>query len=174
MVEATNSVISTETEEDKTVEETVENFGYEDFWITVYTLLIVIPVPFILKELFSRKELDPDDDIEITEKRKKIMKIKRVIGYIICFVVCAWCTWSTILFSTEFGHNTSQIWLVNFAITTLGDIICKDVIVAVISVLAVIYLPVCKEKCCPCCMKKKHRKVDSAAGTLFSLNSDGR
>ena len=156
-----------EQEEDKTVEETVENFGYTDFWITVYTLCIVIPVPFILKALFRRKELDPAKEEEALEKKKKKMRIKRIIGYAVCFIVCAWCTWSIVAFSTEFGHNTSQIWLVNFGITTLGDTICKDVIVAVISVLVALYLPECKEKC-KCRKKKKRNTVNPTNDSVSS------
>jgi len=130
--------------------------------------LIVIPVPIILKSLFSRPQIELDANPEETEKAKKTMKIKRVIGYIICFVVCAWCTWSIVAFSTEFGHNTSQIWLVNFGITTLGDIICKDVIVATFSVLIALYLPALKEKCKK---KKIEPSLDPVVATPKSTNS---
>ena len=136
-----------ETEDDKTVEQTVEGFGWRDFWILIYTLAIIIPIPIILKNLFTRTVLDPEAEVEETRKVKKCNKIKRVIGYIISFSVCAWCTWSIIMFSVEFGHNTSQIWLITFAITTASDVVCKDVLVAVFTVLFVLYLPMMKEKC---------------------------
>ena len=110
-------------------------------------MLIVIPVPIILVKFFSRKELNSLDPIEVIEKAKKTMKRKRCIGYGICVLVCAWCVWSIFMFSIEFGHNTSQIWLLNFGITTIGDIVCKDVLVAYIGVLISLYLPVLKEKC---------------------------
>ena len=37
-----------ETENDKTLEESVNEFGWRDFWITIYTMAIVIPIPIIL------------------------------------------------------------------------------------------------------------------------------
>ena len=129
------------------MEQTVEGFGWRDFWILIYTLAIIIPIPIILKNLFTRTVLDPEAEVEETRKVKKCNKIKRVIGYIISFSVCAWCTWSIIMFSVEFGHNTSQIWLITFAITTASDVVCKDVLVAVFTVLFVLYLPMMKEKC---------------------------
>ena len=36
------------------------------------------------------------------------------------------------MFSIAFDRNTSQTWLINFAITTIGDILIKDVIMAII------------------------------------------
>ena len=152
-----------EKQDDKTVSETLENFGWRDFWITIYTMCIVIPVPFILTILFKRKELHPDE--ENIDKKKKKMRINRFAGYSICFVVCVWCTWSIVAFSTEFGQNTSQSWLVNFGITTLGEIICKDQIITVITAFLALYLPECKEKC----KKKKNvRRVDPDVNTQNS------
>ena len=51
------------------------------------------------------------------------------------------------MFSIEFGHNTSQTWLLNFGITTMGDIVTTDVLVAIIGVLLVLYFPILKQKC---------------------------
>ena len=45
------------------------------------------------------------------------------------------------MFSQEFGHNTSQTWLLSFGITTLIDIICTDVLIAFLGVLIVLYFP---------------------------------
>ena len=53
-----------ETEDDKTVEQSFDAFGWKDFWIMIYTLLIIIPVPIILKKLFTRKDLDPKLTLE--------------------------------------------------------------------------------------------------------------
>ena len=61
------------------------------------------------------------------------------------------------MFSVEFGHNTSQIWLINFAITTGGDIVCKDVCVAAITVFLALNIPKVKEK-----IKKRKTKYQIA------------
>ena len=79
------------------------------------------------------------------EKAKKRIKTKRKIGYIGSAVVCVWCTFSVYMFSQEFGHNTSQIWLLNFGITSLIDIIVTDVLVAFAGVLFVLYFPKLKQ-----------------------------
>ena len=50
------------------------------------------------------------------------------------------------MFSIDFGHNTSQIWLINFGITTITDIFVKDLAVALLMVSIGIYLPMIKEK----------------------------
>ena len=44
-----------------------------------YTILIVIPIPFILKALFRRKDLDPEKEDEEIEKSKKKMRTRRII-----------------------------------------------------------------------------------------------
>ena len=62
------------------------------------------------------------------------------------------------MFSVEFGQNTSQIWLISFAIATGCDIICKDVFIAAITVVLALYLPMLKEKC-----KKRENKYKIAA-----------
>ena len=155
-----------ETEDDKTVEQTVEGFGWRDFWILIYTLVIIIPIPIILKNLFTRTELDPEAEIEETRKVKKCNSIKRVIGYIISFCACAWCTWSIIMFSIEFGHNTSQIWLINFAITTTSDVLFKDVLIAAIPVFFVLYVPMIKEKCQKRQNRYKIGSVDREIGII--------
>ena len=66
------------------------------------------------------------------------------------------------MFSVEFGHNTSQIWLMNFAITTCIDIVFKDVFVAALTVFLALYIPMLKEKC-----KKRKNKFKVA-----SIDSD--
>ena len=152
-----------EQEKDKSVEEIIDGFGYRDFWIMLYTMCIVMPVPFILKAFFQRHELDPDHELEEIEKRKKKMKIRRIIGYIICFIICAWCIWSIVAFSISFGYNTSMMWLVNFGITFVGDVVGKDVLIACLSVLLAIYLPVLKDKCKKKCFgKDEDLKVDTS------------
>ena len=51
------------------------------------------------------------------------------------------------MFSIDFGHNTSQIWLLNFGITTLIDALFKDVAVAILLGLLITQLPRIKEEC---------------------------
>ena len=75
-----------ETEDEKTVEESVEGMGWRDFWVAIYSMAIVIPIPIILKKIFTRKELDPEADAGVTSKLKRNMKIKRTIGYIISYL----------------------------------------------------------------------------------------
>ena len=136
-------------------------------------MVIVIPVPIILIQFFARKELNPVDPIEDIEKAKKRMQIKRSIGYSICFLVCAWCIWSIFMFSIEFGHNTSQTWLLNFGITTWLDIIFKDVLVAIIMVLIVLYLPIIKYKCKNRKNKYKvHSAIQNLAGDVVSVMNE--
>ena len=36
------------------------------------------------------------------------------------------------MFSIAFDHNTSQVWVINFGITIIGDICVKEVIIAVL------------------------------------------
>ena len=42
-----------------------------DVWIMIYTMVIVLPVPILLVNLFERKELNPMDPIEKINKAKK-------------------------------------------------------------------------------------------------------
>jgi len=75
------------------------------------------------------------------------MKIKRIVGYIICYAVILWCTWSCLMFSLEFGTDTSHLWLLNYGFSTMVDIFVKDMIKAlIIAYLLMVVLPKCKEK----------------------------
>jgi len=60
-----------ETEADRTFEESLEDFGWQDFWIMIYSILIVIPVPIILKKFFDRKKLEQKMSIKDMHKAKK-------------------------------------------------------------------------------------------------------
>ena len=79
-----------ESEEYKTITESLKTFSMTDVCIMIYTMLIVLPVPILLVNLFERKELNPIDPIEKIEKAKKYMKIKLLILVVICFWVFAW------------------------------------------------------------------------------------
>lgn len=93
-----------EKESDKTLQESIMNFGWSDFWIVVYSASITVPIPFVLRYFFRRKTIDVKQD---TFMQMRKMKIKRIIGYIIVFCVTAWSSWSCIAFSLDFGYNTT-------------------------------------------------------------------
>ena len=65
---------------DQSIEETLTSFSWQDFWIILYSTLITVPIPFILKFLFRRKKPDTNKNVM---RQLRCMKIKRFIGYIL-------------------------------------------------------------------------------------------
>ena len=49
-----------EDEDDKSLLDTLTDYGWSDFWIAIYSSLITIPVPFILRFFYYRSEYDPN------------------------------------------------------------------------------------------------------------------
>ena len=43
-----------ENEEDKTIEDSLKEFGWKDMWIMIYSILIVTPIPILMAKLFTR------------------------------------------------------------------------------------------------------------------------
>jgi hypothetical protein len=43
-----------EDEEEKSAADTILAFGWKDFWIIFYSCMITIPIPLLLKTLFTR------------------------------------------------------------------------------------------------------------------------
>ena len=52
-----------EDEEEKTFGETLQAFGWDDFFIIFYSVAITVPIPFILRFFFWRKKLDRTKNI---------------------------------------------------------------------------------------------------------------
>ena len=50
-----------EDEDDKSIWDIVQDYGWADFWVVVYTSLITIPVPLILHCFYVRKPIDPNE-----------------------------------------------------------------------------------------------------------------
>ena len=87
-------------------------------------MLIVVPIPTIFRFGLSTDNENPE-----------IGKIKRIATWFICYSVCVVCFLSALMCSIVFDHNTSQIWLLNFAITTVVDRFLIDTLVALIVML---------------------------------------
>ena len=93
-----------EDESEKSFTETLEAFGWEDFWIIFYSVCITLPIPLILRWFFLRKKIDSTKEVG---KQIRTRRIKRTIGYILVFLIVAWCAWSCIAFSLAFGYNAT-------------------------------------------------------------------
>ena len=50
-------------ESEKTFWESLADFRWRDFWICVYSMLITIPIPYLLKWFFARSELNTDENM---------------------------------------------------------------------------------------------------------------
>ena len=130
----TEETTETEEEEEKenSLEDSMSDFSIQDFWIIVYSVCITLPVPFILRWFFRRKDIDKSKSLL---KQLRDQKIKRICGYLIVFAVVTWCSWSIIAFSLDFGFNTTQKWMISFSIAEISDISIKDPIVALLIIL---------------------------------------
>ena len=93
-----------EDESKKSFFETLEAFGWEDFWVIFYSICITLPTPFILSWFFLRRKFDRSKNVA---KQARVRRIKRTIGYILIFLIVAWCAWSCITFSLAFGYNAT-------------------------------------------------------------------
>jgi hypothetical protein len=113
----------------------------------VFSILFTVPVPIVLGLLFKRKKLEVYDNPDSIRRKLKVQHVKRGIAYTIAFLYVAWCFWSTLTFSLEFGFNTTQIWMINFGFSTAVEILLKDAIVAMSVSFIMILIMLCKQRC---------------------------
>ena len=93
-----------EEEEEKSATESWQEMRLRDLLIIMYSTLITIPIPLIMKFLFRRKPLDPEKDYN---SQMRCRKIKRTIAFIITVCLTVWIMWSVFAFSIDFGYNKS-------------------------------------------------------------------
>ena len=119
-----------EEEEDveKSAEESWKDMRIRDLYIILYSTLITIPVPLLIKFLFRRKKIDPTKNYS---KQMRTRKIKRIIAYILTFCITVWCAWSVIAFSLDFGYNKTQRWMFSFVIAWIFDTAVKDNVITI-------------------------------------------
>ena len=76
-----------EEEEDKSVMDIVGDFEWADFWIVIYTGLITVPVPIVLRFFYIRSSLDPKEIPWVQEQK---MLRRRICGHLIAFIIVGW------------------------------------------------------------------------------------
>ena len=91
-----------EEEEDKSIVESVRDIRVSDLYIMFNAAVITPLPPLIIRFLFRRKRIDPTKNYS-TQMRTR--KIKRIIAYVVAYFLAAWCAWSCIAFSLDFGYN---------------------------------------------------------------------
>ena len=123
-------------EDEESALDTWQDMRLRDLFIILYSTIVTIPAPLIIKFLFKRKKIDPSKDYA---KQMRAIKIKRVIAYILTFCIAAWCTWSCIAFSLDFGYNKTSRWMFSVLIAYTFDLIVKDNLVTI----AIVSLIVC-------------------------------
>ena len=128
-------------ESEKSFEESFMSFSWNDFWVIVYTTVITVPQPFVLRYFFRRRKPDTTKNVM---KQVRLMKIKRIIGYVLVTCIVVWSLWSCIAFSLAFGYNTTQRWMLSFTFTEFFDLIFKDNIVTL--TLALIFVCISRRR----------------------------
>jgi hypothetical protein len=129
---------------EQTLQESFEAYEWKDFWILVYTLCFTVPIPLFLSILFKRSKFRDEYSQDQIKRVIAHQKIKRVIGYFIALSWVAWCFYASFMFSLEFGESTTQIWIVNFLLSTSIEICAKDALVAVSFSIVLVSIILCK------------------------------
>ena len=132
-----------EEEEDQSLWDALTDYGWADFWIVIYSSLITIPVPLVLRCFYYRSEIDPREIPWVQEQK---MLRRRMVGHLIAFIAVAWCCWSVLAFSLEFGHNNTINWMLAFAGTEMFDLAIKDNLITLTIVIIIFCMINEKEK----------------------------
>lgn len=116
-----NTGSSDNAEEDEPIGETMSAYTWYDFWISVLSALLVLPVVWILNCLFETPQVSKSMSFEEKAKLLKKNRIKLLIGYIIAWCFMAFTCFEITIFAIQFNLNVSQLWIMTFSFSTVYD-----------------------------------------------------
>ena len=142
-------------QDDKNLYEILEDFSWDDLKIIIYSALITVPIPFILRYFFRRKHIDTDKNLL---RRQRVAMLKRIAGWTLATVIMIWSAWSCIIFSLDFGHNRTSQWMISFSFAEVFDLLVKDNITTFLVVILLIMVSTIKAR-------RKRAKVRTSTTT---------
>eukprot|EP00742_Colponemidia_sp_Colp-10_P003292 GILJ01003503.1.p1 GENE.GILJ01003503.1~~GILJ01003503.1.p1 ORF type:complete len:2040 (+),score=227.83 GILJ01003503.1:289-6120(+) len=99
----------------------VAEFGWADFWVSVYSILITIPINLALMYLFKSKRIMPGSS---AAKRARIVKSnlqRRRIAYTVSAMFASFCAFYLVMFTLSFNIRVSYRWITSWAVATVQD-----------------------------------------------------
>jgi hypothetical protein len=91
-------------------------FGWTDFLIIFYSVLIVITAAQLFKFLFIKSTISPLASIDVILKKTRFVRIKRIVGYALAWLIMIASCWCCFTFSLSFGYNTTNKWIFAFGV----------------------------------------------------------
>lgn len=110
-------------EEEKTFMETMKEYSWNDFWIMIYSTVIMAVAMIILAKIFTITPITVDSDPDLQKKIMKKNKIRMIVGYIIAFLLLGYFVWSIILFSIQFNIKASNMWVFSTSLSFVWETI---------------------------------------------------
>jgi hypothetical protein len=113
----------------KALVDAAKNYSWRDFWIAVYSSVLIIPVGFMLAYLLSRKKIeDLAVSFSLKERFMKVQRVKKYVGYGVSWVLMGFFSYAIVMFSLAFDviarqWSIADLWMLTFGIATLQDLV---------------------------------------------------
>ncbi|CAG9333797.1 unnamed protein product [Blepharisma stoltei] len=104
------------------------DYSWHDFWIMVWSSLLMIIVTSTLSKLFTEQEITDQMTGLQYIKIKRQNKIKRWIGLFLAWGIMFYFLWSIALYSIQFDEDISRVWVLNTGIGYTVNILFTSVI----------------------------------------------
>jgi hypothetical protein len=118
-----NTGSADDNEEEKGLLQVLEEYTWYDFWLAMLSVLLTLPIPWVLTVLLTVKL--PSRGMT-TEEKKSVWKkgiIKLIIGYVIAALFIAFVSYEVTIFAIQFNANISKVWMPTFAVSTTSTIV---------------------------------------------------
>ena len=113
----------------KKFSEAAKNYSWRDFWIAVYSSLLMIPIGLLLIVFLSRRKIeDIATSLNLKERTLKLQRIKKYLGYVVAWSLMLFFSYGIVVFSLAFDVSAMQwsvadLWMLTFGVATLQDLL---------------------------------------------------
>jgi hypothetical protein len=114
-----------EAEEEKTFAETLAAYTWTDFWLAILSALLVVPVIIVLGVLFKQKQPDDTMSPQKVENVLRTNRLKTIIAFGIAWGFMLFCGYEITIFSIQFNHNISSLWMTTFGLSQAYDMLVQ-------------------------------------------------
>ena len=105
----------------------IKSYSVTDFWIVIYSTLIAYVIITLITYLL-KFEISEFDSSKTIKEKKNSSKRKRILGYIMMWMIFIFCGWSITLFSIKFSTMVRATWILSTLIGAIFDIIIASLL----------------------------------------------
>jgi len=115
-----------EDEEEANFWETLGEFSWYDFWVSVISATLVLPFFCIMNRFFRTAKIKSSMPDFEKSKLAKRNKVRKVVAYAVAWTFIAITSYVVTIFAIQFNSKANFHWLFSFATASLYDILAQS------------------------------------------------